>query len=92
MRYASLEQMENIHRLLQGGTVQAFLREGVIYSDIGEDEDALYTMLRTTGYLTSVRAEMQGLEREYTLRVPNKVILSLFSIEVVKRFQKGLRK
>lgn len=92
MRYASLEQMENIHRLLQGGTVQAFLREGVIYSDIGEDEDALYTMLLTTGYLTSVRAEMQGLEREYTLRVPNKEILSLFSIEVVKRFQKGLSK
>ena len=68
-------------------TLQAFLREGVIYSDIGDDEDALYTMLVTTGYLTVAGEQRIGYETQYDLCLPNKEIQSLFADEILRRFR-----
>ena len=45
MKNADQEHFETLLDLMEGGTVTSFLREGVIYADIGEDQDALYTML-----------------------------------------------
>lgn len=92
MTSADRTHFEALETLLNGGTVTAFLREGVIYSDIGEDQDALYTMLCTTGYLTIVDVDRSMGDPEYTLRLPNREILTLFGIEVVKRYQKGFSK
>ena len=71
--------------LLQGGTIQGNLREGVIYSDIQEDEDALYTILCTTGYLTIDSMRRMGNVRIYTLRLPNREIQALFGTEILER-------
>ena len=92
MTSADRAHFETLEALLHGGTVTAFLREGVIYSDIGEDQDALYTMLCTTGYLTVVGIDRTFGDPEYTLRLPNREMLTLFGIEVVKRYQKGFSK
>ena len=92
MKTADSDHAETLERLMKGGTVQKFLREGVIYSDIGEDEDALYTMLCMTGYLTVVGTQSAGYEKQYLLRLPNREMNILFSIEIVKRYQKGLSK
>jgi hypothetical protein len=86
------EHFERVDALLRGGTVAGFLREGVIYSDIGEDQDALYTLLCTTGYLTIVQTEEIAGETEYTLSLPNREMRTLFGIEVVKRYQKKFGK
>jgi len=92
MNSADREHFERVDALLRGGTVAGFLREGVIYSDIGEDQDALYTLLCTTGYLTVVQTEEIAGETEYTLRLPNREMRTLFGIEVVKRYQKKFGK
>ena len=92
MTSADRAHFETLETLMKGGTITAFLREGVIYSDIGEDQDALYTMLCTTGYLTIVDIDRSMGDPEYTLRLPNREILTLFGIEVVKRYQKGFSK
>jgi hypothetical protein len=92
MQRTDREHFESLEGLLQGGTVQGYLREGVIYSDIGEDEDALYTMLCTTGYLTVADTVWEGMETRYELRLPNREMLVLFTVEVLKRFQHGLSK
>lgn len=92
MRSADREHFEALETLLQGGTVSAFLQEGVIYSDIGEDQDALYTLLCTTGYLTVERIDRSLGDPEYTLRLPNREMLSLFGNEVVRRYQSGFGK
>lgn len=92
MTSADRVHFETLETLMKGGTVTAFLREGVIYSDIGEDQDALYTMLCTTGYLTVVGIDRSMGDPEYTLRLPNREMLTLFGIEVVKRYQKGFSK
>lgn len=92
MRTADREHFETLETLMQGGTVTAYLREGVIYDEIGEDEDALCTMLVTTGYLTVAATEEAGSETEYTLRLPNLEMRRLFGIEIVKRYQHGFGK
>ena len=87
MRSIDDEHAATLESLLQGGNVQAFLREGVIYSDIGDDEDALYTMLVTTGYLTVAGEQRIGYETQYDLCLPNKEIQSLFADEILRRFR-----
>ena len=87
MRSIDDEHAATLESLLQGGSVQAFLREGVIYSDIGDDEDALYTMLVTTGYLTVAGEQRIGYETQYDLCLPNKEIQSLFADEILRRFR-----
>ena len=87
MRNIDDEHAATLEALLQGGSVQAFLREGVIYSDIGDDEDALYTMLVTTGYLTVAGEQRIGYEMQYDLCLPNKEIQSLFADEILRRFR-----
>ena len=87
MRSIDDEYAATLESLLQGGSVQAFLREGVIYSDIGDDEDALYTMLVTTGYLTVAGEQRIGYETQYDLCLPNKEIQSLFADEILRRFR-----
>ena len=87
MRSIDDEHAATLESLLQGGSVQAFLREGVIYSDIGDDEDALYTMLVTTGYLTVSGEQRIGYETQYDLCLPNKEMQSLFADEILRRFR-----
>lgn len=92
MKNADQEHFETLLDLMEGGTVTSFLREGVIYADIGEDQDALYTMLCTTGYLTTESTETFAGETEYALRLPNLEMRRLFGIEIVKRYQHGFGK
>ena len=92
MKSADSEHFESIEQLMQGKMVRAFLREDIVYSDIGEDQDALYTMLCTAGYLTIEREERTSFGTEYTLRLPNREMQVLFGDEIVKRYQKGFGK
>ncbi|MBR2214842.1 MAG: hypothetical protein IJ849_03665 [Selenomonadaceae bacterium] len=38
---ADNEQEKDLHTLLEGGTISAYLRENVIYADIHQDRNAL---------------------------------------------------
>ena len=87
MQTIDAEHTAVLQGLLQGGTVQAYLREGVIYDDIADDDDALYTMLVTTGYLTATGQHEKSGEQEYTLRLPNREMQNLFAAEILKRLQ-----
>ena len=92
MKSADQEHFESLDTLLRGGTVTSYLRDGVSYSDIGDDPEALCTMLCTTGYLTTERTETFAGETEYSLRLPNLEMRRLFGIEIVKRYQHGFGK
>lgn len=76
--------------LLKGETITAAIREGVIYDDIDKDEDALYSLLLTTGYLTikNKRRGIGGLICELTL--PNREIKDVFRAEILERLKAGL--
>lgn len=86
------ETRENLFHLLQGGHVTALIREGVIYEDIGQDEDALYTLLLTTGYLTAIstRRGIGGLYCE--LAIPNREVEDIYRFEILDHLPMPLPK
>ena len=89
MEHANQERFMALEGLLQGGVVQEYLREGIIYSEIHEEETALYAMLLTTGYLTIAEAHWDGMRWKYDLRLPNREMLVLFTTEILKRFPRS---
>lgn len=77
-------QARELSDLLKGGTVSAELLDGVIYKEINENSDALYSMLLNTGYLTLVDCPDPYEGNDCTLRIPNWEVRSLFKKEVLR--------
>ena len=87
LQHASEETLQAMQGVLQGHSITALLREGVIYSEIYANRNALYTMLLTTGYLTCAQSERTDLGTRAQLGIPNREILALFRWEVLERYQ-----
>ena len=86
MQRASESFLDSLQMLLQGGEISAWARDGVIYEEIYQHSNDLYTMLLTTGYLTCASVEYTGLGVKARFIIPNQEILSLFRTEVIERF------
>lgn len=81
----------NLLALMEGKTIISSVREGVIYTDIQNDKDALYTMLVTTGYLKIVEEKSSdGLSSLCTLAIPNREIRAVYRFEVLDKMRRGL--
>ena len=78
------ERQTDLWNLWQGKTVLSMLDEGIIYDDIYENKDALYTMLLTTGYLKCVGQKTEYSMEWNELAIPNKEIHSLFHREIIR--------
>ncbi|MBR3456573.1 MAG: PD-(D/E)XK nuclease domain-containing protein, partial [Selenomonadaceae bacterium] len=64
--------------------VEALVDEGTIYPDIREDENALYMMLLTTGYLKSIETWQDKRGRWWCrLQIPNREVLLAYEDEVL---------
>ena len=90
LKHLTSQQEQTLYGLLNGKTAAAVVREGVIYSDIGHDQDALYTMLVTTGYLTvkSKRMVPGGVLCE--LIIPNREVRDVYQFEILDRLRCSL--
>ncbi|MBR3623273.1 MAG: AAA family ATPase, partial [Selenomonadaceae bacterium] len=82
------KQTQELRALLQGGSVITKIDEGVIYSDIYKNRNALYTMLFTTGYLT-LASELNTTDYDdmIKLRVPNREVRTVYEKEVVNHIE-----
>ena len=89
--HADARTIEKLRKVLGGVPIRAMLREGIIYADIYDDKDALYTMLVTTGYLTMKDAVPTDFGLDASLVIPNREIMSVYRNEIVGRFQKGVQ-
>ena len=78
-------QEKNLLSLLHGQTVAAIIREGLIYSDIDRNKDALYTMLLMTGYLTPLQTATVPNGHLCQLAIPNKELYHVFQGEILNR-------
>lgn len=78
-------QEKNLLALLHGESVAAVIREGLIYSDIDRNKDALYTMLLMTGYLTAVSTTPVPNGKLCQLTIPNRELYHVFQSEILKR-------
>ena len=79
--------LDKLESLLTGGSIHTRVREDVIYSEIYKNEYNLYTMLVTTGYLTTQRVENGELGKKAELVLPNKELRSIFRMEIIDRYQ-----
>ena len=77
---------KELEKLLQGQPVDATIDEGVIYSDIRKNSNALYMMLLTTGYLKAVDAYWDPTGEQLPcckLFIPNREIRIAYRKEVL---------
>lgn len=90
LNHDSREHDSTLLSLLHGETVTTAIREGVIYEDIERDNDTLFTMLLTTGYLTTIRKQrgISGLLCD--LVIPNKEVRDVYRAEIIDRVKSGL--
>ncbi len=72
-----------LQRLMDGGSVWATVHESIVYAEIGDNADDLYSMLMNTGYLKAVNTS-EGDREDVELQIPNKEIFSLFRTEICR--------
>ena len=87
MKHAGKKDEKKLLTLLQGGTVETAVQEGLIYTDIYRSKDALYTMLQTTGYLTSRHTERLGGRTYCELAIPNMEVSTVYESEIINRYR-----
>lgn len=73
-----------LQQLMQGESVCKTVHENIIYNAIGQNSDDFYTMLLITGYLKAVDSRANAFGEAVALRIPNKEILNLFRIEILR--------
>lgn len=89
LSHADYLRIKALHGLLHDVPVSVSLNEGVIYSQIGNDQSALYTMLLTTGYLTVAEDIPTSYDR-YLLRIPNEEIKQVYGMEILNTIAEGM--
>lgn len=91
LKTATHKRMQELRSLLQDETVSTTIDEGVIYSDIGQKDEAIYAMLLTTGYLKITGEErLSEIATIYKLAIPNLEIKSLYAREILENMADGL--
>ncbi len=89
LRMAKGRVRREIEELVNGGTVVKKINEELTYRDLYQSIDNLWSVLFTTGYLTSRRNEG---EEEYCLAIPNLEIRKIFMEQVMEWIQEEARK
>ena len=87
--HADSQRISELQQLVRGKSVSATLHDSVIYDELWRDDDALYTMLLTTGYLT-VQQKSDEIYNRYALRIPNKEINYVYSTEILNTLIHGM--
>lgn len=74
---------DEIERLIAGASIEKFLRMDLIYDEIDNSMDNLWSVLFTTGYLTQTGMTAQG---EYRLVIPNREIREVYRLQIKEWF------
>lgn len=81
-------QERDLYALLRMETVSTQIKDSVIYDDIFQDKDALYTMLLATGYLKAVPGVF-GEGGDYcTVTIPNQEVRTVYASEVLNKLSR----
>ena len=91
LHQATSLQMQELQDLLQGKSVSATVNDNVVYRTLHIGNDALYTVLLTTGYLT-IEAPVDYIDNRYLLRIPNEEIRQIFGADILDTLVQGAHK
>jgi len=69
---------KDFEQLMAGETITQRIDDDVVLAGIEKDETAIWSLLLSSGYLTTIASTQHRLEWLYTLKIPNQELLSLF--------------
>lgn len=80
IRQSSPDVKKNMETLLQGRSFEAEIDEQLVYHQLVENENAIWSLLLATGYLRIEKVIRKGrlLKKSYTLRLTNMEVESMF--------------
>ena len=80
IRTASVDVKEKMEDLLQGQTIVVNFDEQIIYNQLDQNENAIWSLLLASGYLKVEEVDYRGITRQpwYTLKITNIETLSMF--------------
>lgn len=69
-----------MEKLLQGGTFHTFLDEQIVFNELDQGEEAVWSLLLASGYLKALSAELneEQMEMEYELKLTNTEVRYMF--------------
>ena len=80
---------EQFELLLQGKSIQKPLMENLIFPDLENDEEAVWSLLLYAGYLTVLSSTRGEFELLGQVVVPNKEVMYIYDKIIVKWFKKN---
>ena len=80
IRMSSADVKEKMEDLLQGQTIVVNFDEQIVYNQLDQNENAIWSLLLASGYLKVEAVDYRGITREpwYTLKITNIETLSMF--------------
>ena len=80
IRMSSADVKEKMEDLLQGQTIVVNFDEQIVYNQLDQNENAIWSLLLASGYLKVEEVDYRGITREpwYTLKITNIETLSMF--------------
>lgn len=90
LKEASVEVKEKMEQLLNGEHIIVNMDEQVIFNQLKDDENAIWSLLLASGYLKVIQVEYRGEEREpwYHLSITNLETKSMF-VSMLKGWFRG---
>lgn len=85
---ADEETKADIERLMNGGSIEAYLDETVTYADLDSKKTNMWNFLFFTGYLKTAGSRAVDETALYTLVIPNKEILHCYRKIIMNYFEK----
>ncbi len=92
IREGSPELKMVMEKLLQGETLHTALDEQIVFSQLDQGDEAVWSLLLASGYLKAVHAElnMERLEMEYDLKLTNLEVRFMF-LQMIRGWFGGCR-
>ena len=80
IRTASVDVKEKMEDLLKGQEIEVNFDEQIVYNQLDQDKDAIWSLLLASGYLKVQKIDYRGITLEpwYTLDITNTETLSMF--------------
>ncbi len=89
LKKTTMKTRRELERLVNGGCVSRKVNEELTYRELYENLDNLWSVLFTTGYLTSCGETGDG---QRLLAIPNQEIRQIFTEQILTWFQEKVRK
>ncbi len=89
IREGSISVKEQFEQLLQGNSIESDIDEEIVYNDLDDNEDAIWSLLLASGYLKVLRPGSECDKTPYLLTLTNQEVMRMFERMVRDWFKKA---